>query len=133
MQQSKVKLNVGKKPLPRLPDELWLQIFSYLENSHLVKFSGAIPAIKAKMSSYDFIRKQELQCFCLKKSFMDTTLEIGVSINLKEKDLFRSEFDLLSEEAFTDYEVRISSERQVQPLASSSIEPTALEPRSSGY
>jgi ubiquitin-protein ligase len=108
IQESKVKSNVGKKPLPPLPDELWLQIFSYLENSHLVKFSGAIPAIKAKMSSYDFIRKQELQCFCSKKSFRDTTLGIGVSIDLKEKDLFRSEFDLLSEEAFTNYKVRTS-------------------------
>jgi hypothetical protein len=39
---------------------------------------------------------------------MDTTLGIGVSIDLKEKDQFRSDFDLLSNEAFTNYNVHTS-------------------------
>ena len=77
------------------------------------------------MISYNCILKQELQCFCFKKSFMDTTLGIGASINLKEKDLFRSEFDLLSEEAFTNYEVRTS----VQSVNFSHWLPLLLSPQ----
>ncbi|KAH3916731.1 hypothetical protein HBH56_062440 [Parastagonospora nodorum] len=91
-----------------LPDELILLIISSLETRDVINFSDAVPGLKTLVRSYDFIRMRELQCFCLKKSFMDTQLGIGVAISGGYRPVFRSEFDLLSQEAFEQHRVRRS-------------------------
>jgi ubiquitin-protein ligase/uncharacterized membrane protein YgcG len=91
-----------------LPDEVVLLLLAELETRDVLAFANAIPSIKSMVYSYDFIRIRELQCFCLKKSFMDMKLGIGVAVVGGRRPVFRSEFDLLSQEAFVEYDVRRS-------------------------
>jgi ubiquitin-protein ligase len=102
--------NVARPPaaLFSLPDEIVLQVFTELPTRDVLAFADAVPSIGKMLNSYDFIRIRELQCFCLKRSFMDTKLGIGVSIEGGRRLVFRSEFDLLSEEAFLAHGVRNS-------------------------
>lgn len=91
-----------------LPDEVFLLIFALLDTRDILSFGDAIPAIKAMVNSYDFDRTRELQCFCLKQSFLDCKLGIGVSVTGGRRPVFRSEFDLLSQDAFFQHKVRDS-------------------------
>lgn len=91
-----------------LPDELWLMVFENLDTADILTFSDAVPSVKAMVNSYDFIRTRELQCFCLKKNFLETQLGIGVSLASGKRKTFRSEFDLISNEAFISHGVRKS-------------------------
>jgi ubiquitin-protein ligase len=91
-----------------MPDELFLHITSFMATPDMVAFAYALPAAKHMINSYDSIRLRELQCFCLKKSFMDTKLGIGVSFTGGKRPVFRSEFDLLSNEAYRLYGIRKS-------------------------
>ncbi|KAG9191885.1 hypothetical protein G6011_10619 [Alternaria panax] len=79
-----------------------------METCDVLAFADAIPSIKTMINSYDFIRIRELQCFCLKWSFLNTKLGIGISIKGGNRPIFRSEFDLLSWEAFSTHGVRHS-------------------------
>ena len=97
-----------RSKLFELPDEVILTLMACMEGSDVISFSDAIPTIKHLLVSYDFIRIRELQCFCLKKSFMETKLGIGVSISGGRKPVLRSEFDLLSNEAYNNFGVRKS-------------------------
>lgn len=98
----------AKSKLFELSDELILLIISSLETQDVINFGNAVPGLKTTVRSYDFIRMRKLQCFCLKKSFLDTQLGIGVAISGGRRPVFRSEFDLLSEEAFEQHRVRRS-------------------------
>jgi ubiquitin-protein ligase len=91
-----------------LPDEVILNLLSWMDTADVISCADAIPAIKHMLTSYDFIRIRELQCFCLKKSFMTAKLGIGVSVTGGRKPVFRSEFDLLSNEAYNLFHVRKS-------------------------
>lgn len=91
--------------LLQLPDELWLMVFGELDTTDILTFCDAIPSVQAMVNSYDFIRIRELQCFCLKKSFLETKLGIGI---VAERGRLKSEFDLLSHEAFAWHGVRKS-------------------------
>lgn len=91
-----------------LPDELILLIFSQLDTRDVLNFTDTAPGIKRIVNSYDFIRLRELQCFCFKESFMDTKLGIGVAVSGGPRPVFRSEFDLLSQEAYGRHGVRHS-------------------------
>jgi ubiquitin-protein ligase len=98
-----------KSKLFTLPDEVVLLIFAQLETRDILAFSEGVPSIKSMVYSYDFIRIRELQCFCLKKSFMDVKLGIGVScITGGVRPVFRSEFDLLSQDGFYQHGIRRS-------------------------
>lgn len=101
---------VEEKPskLFMLPDETILSLLAQLETRDVLTFADAVPMIKNMVCSYDFIRIRELQCFCLKRSFMDTKLGIGVSIQGGRRPVLRSEFDLLSQEAFFQHGVHRS-------------------------
>jgi ubiquitin-protein ligase len=93
----------------KLPDEVVLIIFAGLDTRDILAFADAVPSVKRMVYSYDFIRIRELQCFCLKKSFMDAKLGIGVTVVAGSwRPVFRSEFDLLSQEAFYQHGVRHS-------------------------
>jgi ubiquitin-protein ligase len=103
-----------KSQLFTLPDEVVLLVFATLETRDILAFTDAVPSIKSMVYSYDFIRIRELQCFCLKKSFMEAKLGVGVSVNtISRRPIFRSEFDLLSQEAFYQHNVR----RSIQGVA----------------
>ncbi|KAJ4360386.1 uncharacterized protein N0V89_000948 [Didymosphaeria variabile] len=91
-----------------LPDEVILNLLSWMDTTDIIFFADAVPTIKHMLISYDFIRLRELQCFCLKKSFLTAKLGVGVSIAGGRKPVFRSEFDLLSNEAYNLFGVRKS-------------------------
>ncbi|KAL5402826.1 hypothetical protein PMIN06_010718 [Paraphaeosphaeria minitans] len=99
---------LSRSKLLELPDEVILNILPWMDTTDVVSFADAIPTVKKMLTSYDFIRLRELQCFCLKKSFMTAKLGIGVSITGGRKPVFRSEFDLLSNEAYNLFDVRAS-------------------------
>lgn len=91
-----------------LPDEIVLLTLEEMPTKDVLALSEAVPLIRRTVNSYDFIRTRELQCFCLKKSYMDTKLGIGISIAGGNKAVLRSEFDLLSQEAFFQHDLRRS-------------------------
>ncbi|RAR09006.1 ubiquitin-conjugating enzyme family protein [Stemphylium lycopersici] len=95
----------GTSKLFTLPDEIILALLSELKTRDALAFADAVPAIGSMLNSYDFIRIRELQCFCLKQSFMEAKLGIGVSIKGGRRPVFRSEFDLISQEAFFQHGV----------------------------
>lgn len=98
----------GFSKLLALPDEITLLLLGELETRDVLAFADAIPTIKSIVYSYDFIRVRELQCFCLKKSFTDAKLGIGVAIKGGRRPVLRSEFDLISQEAFFQHDIRHS-------------------------
>ncbi|KAH7066985.1 hypothetical protein BKA63DRAFT_537376 [Paraphoma chrysanthemicola] len=81
-----------------LPDEVVLLLLAELETRDILALADAIPSIKSMVYSYDFIRE----------SFMDTKLGIGVAVVGGRRPTFRSEFDLLSQEAFFQHGVHRS-------------------------
>ncbi|KAF2028868.1 hypothetical protein EK21DRAFT_68820 [Setomelanomma holmii] len=97
-----------KSKLFMLPDEVVFLLLAQLETRDVLSFADAIPGIKGMVYSYDFIRVRELQCFCLKKSFMEAKLGIGVAVVSGRRPTFRSEFDLLSQAAFFQHGVQRS-------------------------
>ena len=61
------------------------------------------------MTTHDLIHIRELQCFCLKTSYESAQLGIGVHIQRdKRQAILESEFDLLSHQAFCDFQIRRS-------------------------
>ncbi|OAL42903.1 hypothetical protein IQ07DRAFT_593538 [Pyrenochaeta sp. DS3sAY3a] len=104
--------NPNSKPrrskLFTLPDEIVLLLLSNMGTRDIFAFADAVPTIKSMVYSYDFIRIRELQCFCLKKSFSEAKLGIGVSVVSGRHPIFRSEFDMLSQEAFFQHGIRTS-------------------------
>lgn len=92
-----------------LPDEMLLTIFSELSDQDLWAVAKVFPVITKILNLYDFIRVRELQCFCLKESFRNAKLGVGVNIQRRGREgTFESEFDLLSQQAFRDYDIRKS-------------------------
>ncbi|KAJ8115246.1 hypothetical protein OPT61_g3068 [Boeremia exigua] len=91
-----------------LPDEIVLLMLEEMPTKDVLALADAVPFVKRTVNSYDFIRTRELQCFCLKKSYMDAKLGVGVSVTGSSKPVLRSEFDLLSQEAFFQHGVRRS-------------------------
>lgn len=91
-----------------LPDEVVLLMLEEMPTKDILALSEAVPSIKGFVHSYDFIRMRELQCFCLKKSYSHAKLGIGISVKGGNKPVLRSEFDLLSQEAFFQHDVRHS-------------------------
>lgn len=100
--------DLGQK-FPTLPDEILLMVFSELSDQDLWAVAKVFPVTNEILHSYDFIRVRELQCFCLKESFMTVKLGVGVHIHSRGREgTFESEFDLLSQQAFRDYGIRTS-------------------------
>jgi ubiquitin-protein ligase len=92
-----------------LPDEILLLTLAEMDTRDVLTLASAAPSIARVVRSYDFIRVRELQCFCFKKSFFETKLGVGVAISGSHKrPVFRSEFDLLSQEAFFQNKVDYS-------------------------
>jgi ubiquitin-protein ligase len=102
------QIRARRSRLFEMPDEMVLSFMSYMDVADIIAFADAVPSIKHLLNSYDFIRIRELQCFCLKKSFLNTKLGIGVSITSGNRPVFRSEFNLLSNEAYNCFKIRRS-------------------------
>jgi ubiquitin-protein ligase len=102
---------ITSEELPKLfdlPDELVLLIISQLDTRDVLNLTNSALHIKRIVNSYDFIRIRELQCFCFKSSFMEAKLGIGVAVKDGPRPELRSEFDLLSQEAYGRHNVRRS-------------------------
>ncbi len=92
-----------------LPDEVMLLTLAEMETRDILTFAETIPRIKTMVASYDLIRIRELQCFTLKKSLQEAKLGVGVAVSgTQRRPVFRSEFDLLSQEAFFQHNIRRS-------------------------
>lgn len=92
----------------QIPDELLLKICNYLDTEDVMVFAAAWDRIGTMMTNFDVIRTRELQCFCFKKDFLSAKLGVGVNIETRGKGVgsFESEFDLLSQEAFGQHDIR---------------------------
>ncbi|KAI0542782.1 hypothetical protein GGR58DRAFT_452006 [Xylaria digitata] len=92
--------------ISRLPNEILLLIIENLEDfEHLTNFAHAWPRISQVVRDFDVIRQRELQCFCLKKGYQSAKLGVGVAVSGGQVS---SEFDLVSEEAYTHMNIRSS-------------------------
>jgi ubiquitin-protein ligase len=93
----------------KLPNEIILFICDQLETEDLMCFAQAWSRIPRLMAQFDMIRTRELQCFCLKESYLAVNLGVGVHIDLRTKSI-ESEFDLLSEVGFKAHKIRRSTQ-----------------------
>ena len=91
----------------KLPNEVVLLICDQLDTEDLMAFAQAWARIPRVMNQFDIIRTRELQCFCLKQSYLSVKLGVGVHI---ESRSLESEFDLLSKEGFYDHNIRRSTQ-----------------------
>ncbi|KAL7621674.1 hypothetical protein AAE478_009001 [Parahypoxylon ruwenzoriense] len=91
--------------MERLPSELLLLVLESLDFEELTSFAAAWSRISNVMREFDVVRQRELQCFCLKQNYLSLNLGIGVYINRGE---ITSEFDLLSQDAFKHWSIRLS-------------------------
>lgn len=104
--------------LANLPDEILLLICNELDTEELFVFARAWDRIGSEegiMTRFDLIRTRELQCFCLKRSFSERGVQLGVGVNVIQRGrqgTLESEFDLLSLEAYKQFSIR----RSVQGL-----------------
>ena len=108
--------NVNKIQQPRLidrilalPDEILLLIFANLNTKDLLSAAKVCSKTGDVITSYDFIRVRELQCFCLKESFLEAKLGVAVRISRHGRQrTLALEYDLLSQQAFDEFCVRRS-------------------------
>lgn len=92
-----------------LPDELLLLVLDELDTGDLLAAGKVCNNFGKFLTSYDTIRMREVQCFCLKKSFLNAKLGVGVHLFYQGRfGTLESEFDILSQQAFEKFEVRRS-------------------------
>ncbi|KAI3317371.1 hypothetical protein HD806DRAFT_550535 [Xylariaceae sp. AK1471] len=92
--------------IDRLPNEILLLIIESLDDfEHLTSFARAWPRISHLMQEFDVIRQRELQCFCLKQGYQSAKLGVGVAVR---RGQISSEFDLISQQAYKDLDIRMS-------------------------
>ncbi|KAI1765789.1 hypothetical protein GGR53DRAFT_489068 [Hypoxylon sp. FL1150] len=95
----------GSGGIERLPDELLLDILERLDFIEMTAFAAAWERVSNIIGDYDLVRQRELQCFCLKEDYRSLNLGIGVSYQQRQ---IASEFDLISDKAFTAWRQRES-------------------------
>jgi ubiquitin-protein ligase len=89
-----------------LPTEILLLIVKAVEDfEDLTSLAQAWPRVSQIISEFDVVRQRELQCFVSKMPFNDVVLGVGVSAGAKTMS---SEFDLLSQQAYHELNVRVS-------------------------
>ncbi|EME84065.1 uncharacterized protein MYCFIDRAFT_152343, partial [Pseudocercospora fijiensis CIRAD86] len=93
-----------------MPQELLLVICDHLDDESLLLAARAWNGFGRVMRQYNIIRTRELQCFTLKQGFND--LDLGIGVHIKGKSI-QSEFDILSQTAFKNLQVR----RSIQGLS----------------
>ena len=133
--EPEVPTSAGKSTISRqlasLPDEILLLICNELDTEELLGFAGAWDRIGGEMgvmTRFDLIRTRELQCFCLKKSFSERGVQLGVGVDVVQRGrqgTIESEFDILSLQAFEEFGIH----RSVQGLRFEYWLPLPLSPR----
>ena len=119
------------RQLSSLPDEILLLICNELDTDELLGFARAWDRIGGEegvMTRFDLIRTRELQCFCLKKSFSERGVQLGVGVDVIQRGHQRtieSEFDILSLQAFEEFGIH----RSVQGLRFEYWLPLPISPR----
>ncbi|KIK57269.1 hypothetical protein GYMLUDRAFT_46527 [Collybiopsis luxurians FD-317 M1] len=93
--------------LDMLPDDCLYVIAALLPSESIISFSEAYPRFRNLVDSSHELLRRELTCFFLRTSLQDSILGIGVALDAKARVL-SSDFDWLSEEAFTKHNVRLS-------------------------
>ncbi|KAK4503274.1 hypothetical protein PRZ48_006702 [Zasmidium cellare] len=96
-----------KLQLVDLPDDVLLLFCDYLDEEDLFLAARAWNGFGRLIRRYNIIRTRELQCFTLKRGFKDLDLGIGVHATTRPRAI-KSEFDLISRDAYDLYEVRRS-------------------------
>ncbi len=92
-----------------LPDEVLLLVLGELDTGDLLAAGKVCSKIGDFLTSYDTIRMREVQCFCLKKGFLNAKLGVGVGVLQQGKlGTIVSEFDILSQQAFEQFKIRRS-------------------------
>ena len=126
-----VRLPTISRQLASLPDEILLLICNELDTEELFVFARSWDRIGGEegiMTRFDVIRTRELQCFCLKKSFSERGVQLGVGVNVVQRGrqgTIESEFDLLSLQAYKEFGIR----RSVQGLRFQHWLPLPISPR----
>jgi ubiquitin-protein ligase len=117
------------RQLTSLPDEILLLICNELDTEELFGFAkawGRIGGEGGVMTRFDLIRTRELQCFCLKESFRNAQLGVGVNVVKRGRvGTLESEFDVLSLQAYKEFHIR----RSVQGLPFQYWLPLPISPR----
>ena len=91
----------------KIPNEVLILICDQLDTEELLVFAAAWARISRIMNRFDLIRTRELRCFCLKKDYL--TVKLGVGVHVEGRS-FESEFDILSETAFSTHRIRRSTQ-----------------------
>jgi ubiquitin-protein ligase len=98
--------SIATLPIDTVPNEILLKILYQVEEfEDLVNLAIAWPRVSRVITKFDVLRQRELQCFVQKRTYHDVNLGVGIAANTKS---IRSEFDLISEEAYNNLEVRES-------------------------
>ncbi|KAF2165309.1 hypothetical protein M409DRAFT_55727 [Zasmidium cellare ATCC 36951] len=97
----------AKLQLVDLPEDVLLLFCDYLEEEDLFLAARAWNGFSRLIRRYNIIRTRELQCFTLKRGFKDLDLGIGVHATTRPRAI-KSEFDLISRDAYDLYDVRRS-------------------------
>ncbi|KAH7029545.1 uncharacterized protein B0I36DRAFT_231534, partial [Microdochium trichocladiopsis] len=99
-------LPLSKAYIDSLPDELLLEVLQNVSDfEHLASLARAWPRVSQLVRDHDVVRQRELQCFCLKQTYKELHLGVGVSVT---KGRISSEFDLLSGVAVSQLQIRSS-------------------------
>ncbi|CAK7212253.1 hypothetical protein SBRCBS47491_001400 [Sporothrix bragantina] len=110
-----------------LSNDVLMLVLQELDVDALNSFMAASERVRQLVAFHDVLRQRELQCFCLKSSYLKSDLGVGVATQLSGsyKTGLESEFDLLSREAFATLNVR----RSAQSIAFSHWLPLPLSRR----
>lgn len=118
--------------LSKLNDDVIFAIVDWLPSESLLSFSEAYPRLHVLVDSMHIHLRRELHCFFLRTSLNESVLGIGLAYSKGPRKL-SSDFDWLSEEAFTSFAVRKSIQKRsfelFLPLAFSRPHFTRVEPR----
>ncbi|KAE9395071.1 hypothetical protein BT96DRAFT_1045436 [Gymnopus androsaceus JB14] len=93
--------------LEALSDDCLYELAPHLATESVISLSNAYARFRNIVESSRELLRRELTCFFLRTSLRDSILGIGVALNPKTRFL-SSDFEWLSEEAFTKHHVRIS-------------------------
>lgn len=97
--------------LDGIDEDVLFVLASHLPSESLLSFSAAYSRLDDLVKSTHVLLQRELRCFFLRTSLQDSVLGIGITFDAGPRTL-SSDFDWLSELAFTTYGVRKSIQKR---------------------
>ncbi|KAJ7784462.1 hypothetical protein B0H16DRAFT_1681859 [Mycena metata] len=94
-----------------LNDDILYEMAVRLPSESVISFSIAYPRLHDIVQSSHLLLERELRCFFLRTGLSESVLGIGVAFNFRARTL-SSDFDWLSQRAFTKFSVRESIEKR---------------------